>query len=53
VQFFTLHRDIDPYHAKAVAELIERNHVGANDQAVALEAARTALKAVWDLLDCV
>jgi pyrroloquinoline-quinone synthase len=53
VQFFTLHRDTDPYHAKAVAELIERNHVGANDQAVALEAARTALKAVWDLLDCV
>jgi pyrroloquinoline-quinone synthase len=53
VQFFTLHRDTDLYHAKAVAELIERNHVGANDQAVALEAARTALKAVWDLLDCV
>ena len=53
VQFFTEHRDTDPYHAKAVAELIERNHVGADDQAVALEAARTALKAVWDLLDCV
>jgi pyrroloquinoline-quinone synthase len=53
VQFFTLHRDTDPYHAKAVAELIERNHAGADDQAVALEAARTALKAVWDLLDCV
>jgi pyrroloquinoline-quinone synthase len=53
VQFFTLHRDTDPYHAKAVAELIERNHVGADDQTVALEAARMALKAVWDLLDCV
>lgn len=53
VQFFTLHRDTDPYHAKAVAKLIERNHVAADDQAVALEAARMALKAVWDLLDCV
>jgi pyrroloquinoline-quinone synthase len=53
VQFFTLHRDTDPYHAKAVAELIDRNHVGADDQTIALEAARTALKAVWDLLDCV
>ena len=53
VEFFTTHRDTDPYHAEAVARLIERHHTGLDDRAVALEAARTALKAVWDLLDCV
>jgi len=53
VKFFTVHRDADPYHARAVAELIERHDTRPEDGAIALEAARTALKALWDLLDCV
>jgi pyrroloquinoline-quinone synthase len=51
VEFFTLHRDTDPYHAKAVAQLIERHQAGLADDAIPLQAARTALTAVWDLLD--
>lgn len=53
VEFFTTHRDTDPYHAQAVASLIERHHADSDDDAVPLEAARTALKAVWVLLDSV
>lgn len=53
VEFFTTHRDVDPYHAGAVAKLIERHHSNPDDRAVAIEAARSALQAVWDLLDCV
>jgi len=53
VEFFTTHREADPYHAKAVAKLIERHHSNPEDRAVAIEAARSALKAVWHLLDCV
>jgi pyrroloquinoline-quinone synthase len=51
VEFFTIHRDTDPYHAKAVAQLIERHQAGLADDAIPLQAARTALAAVWDLLD--
>jgi pyrroloquinoline-quinone synthase len=53
VEFFTTHREADPYHAAAVAKLIERHHSNPDDRAVAIEAARSALQAVWDLLDCV
>lgn len=53
VKFFTVHRDADPYHAQAVAGMIQRHESGAEERAIALEAGRTALKAVWDLLDCV
>jgi pyrroloquinoline-quinone synthase len=53
VEFFTTHRDTDPYHAQAVAQLIERHHTDSDDAAVPLDAARTALKAVWALLDSV
>jgi pyrroloquinoline-quinone synthase len=53
VKFFAVHRDADPYHAQAVARLIERNETHAADRAIALEAGRAALKAVWDLLDSV
>jgi pyrroloquinoline-quinone synthase len=53
VEFFTTHRDTDPYHAQAVARLIERHHKDSDDAAVPLDAARTALKAVWALLDSV
>lgn len=50
-EFFTTHRDADPYHAAVVAKLIERHHP--DEGAVAIEAARSALQAVRDLLDCV
>jgi pyrroloquinoline-quinone synthase len=53
VEFFTAHRDADPYHAEVVAKLIERHHSNPDERAVAIEAARSALQAVWDLLDCV
>lgn len=52
-KFFEIHRNADPYHAQAVANLIERHDARPEDRAIALEAGRTALKAVWDLLDCV
>jgi pyrroloquinoline-quinone synthase len=51
VKFFTVHRDADPDHAQAVAGMIQRNEMGEGDRAVALDAGRTALNAVWDLLD--
>ncbi len=53
VRFFTVHRNDDPYHAQAVAQLIERHDTRSEDRAIAVEAGRTALKAVWNLLDCV
>ena len=52
VEFFTTHREADPYHAEAVAKLIERHHSDPEDRTVPVGAARSALKAVWDLLDC-
>src|SRR5712692_8103077 len=52
-KFFETHRNADPYHAQAVAHLIEHHDTRPEDRAIALEAGRTALKAVWDLLDCV
>ena len=52
-KFFEIHRSADPYHAQAVARLIERHGNSLEDRAIALEAGRTALKAVWELLDCV
>jgi pyrroloquinoline-quinone synthase len=53
VEFFVTHREADPYHAKAVANLIERRHSNVEDRAIAIDAAGAALKAVWTLLDCV
>jgi pyrroloquinoline-quinone synthase len=53
VEFFTTHRDSDPYHAAAIARLIERHHTEFDDGAVPLDAARQALEGVWNLLDCV
>jgi pyrroloquinoline-quinone synthase len=53
VKFFTVHRDADPYHAQAVAQLIERHDTRPEDGAIALEAGHAALQALWDLLDCV
>jgi pyrroloquinoline-quinone synthase len=53
VKFFTVHRDADPYHAQAVAQLIERHDTRPEDGTIALEAGRAALRALWDFLDCV
>jgi len=53
VKFFEVHGQADRYHAQAVAKLIERHDTQPEDRAVATEAGRLALKAVWDLLDCV
>lgn len=53
IKFFTVHRDADPYHARAVAQLIERHGESAQTNEVTLEASRTALTAVWSMLDCV
>ncbi len=52
-KFFETHRNADRYHAQAVAHLIERHDKRPEDRAIALEAGRAALKAVWDLLDCI
>jgi pyrroloquinoline quinone (PQQ) biosynthesis protein C len=53
MKFFTVHRNGDPYHAQAVANLIERYDARSEDREIALEAGRAALKAVWDFLDSV
>jgi pyrroloquinoline-quinone synthase len=53
VKFFVVHGQADPFHAQAVATLIERHDTHPEHHAVAIEAGRTALTAVWDLLDCV
>jgi pyrroloquinoline-quinone synthase len=51
LRFFEVHREADPDHARAIAELIERHCGGAEDRAAVVEAGRTALGAVWALLD--
>ena len=53
VKFFTVHREADPSHAEAVARLIERHGESSEDDRMTLEVGRAALKAVWDMLDCV
>ena len=51
--FFTAHQRADVEHAKAVASLIRRHAIAAEDRQIALDSARTALQAVWEMLDCV
>ena len=53
MKFFTTHREADPYHARAVAQLIARHGASPAERAIALEAGRAALDAVWRLLDSV
>jgi pyrroloquinoline-quinone synthase len=53
LRFFNVHREADPYHAQAVAQMVERYTPTHDDQQLALEAARTALAAVWSTLDAV
>jgi pyrroloquinoline-quinone synthase len=53
LRFFTVHRELDPYHAQAVAAVIERHVARPEDSGVALEAGRLALEAVWGMLDSI
>lgn len=53
LRFFTVHRELDPYHARAIAAVIARHDAGPEDSGVALEAGRVALKAVWGMLDSI
>jgi len=53
VKFFAVHREADLHHARAIARLIERHGGSAQDHRMMLEAGRAALKAVWNMLDCV
>ena len=52
VKFFTVHREADRHHARAIARLIERHGGSAQDNRMMLEAGRAALEAVWNMLDC-
>jgi pyrroloquinoline-quinone synthase len=51
LRFFSVHREADPHHAHVVAEMIERHSACVEDHRLALEGGRTALAAVWSLLD--
>lgn len=51
LKFFTVHREADRYHSEAVAGLIERHGGAAPDGPMMLEAGRTALTAMWRMLD--
>jgi pyrroloquinoline-quinone synthase len=53
LRFFNVHRDADPHHAAAVAQMVERHAPTQEDQRLALEAGREALSAVWSILDAV
>ena len=53
VKFFTVHREADLHHARAIAELIQRHTGSEQDNHLLLKAGGTALKAVWRMLDCV
>lgn len=53
LRFFAVHRQADLEHASAVAGLIERHVLDENDYRITLDAGRTALQAVWNMLDCV
>jgi pyrroloquinoline-quinone synthase len=53
LRFFRVHREADLYHARAIAQLIERNAESTQDKRMMLEAGRMALQAVWNMLDCI
>jgi pyrroloquinoline-quinone synthase len=53
LRFFSVHREADPHHAHAVAEMVESHSPRPEDQRLALEGGRTALAALWSLLDAV
>lgn len=49
--FFTVHQQADVYHAQTGAELIERHADSPVLRQAALEAARSAVDALWHMLD--
>jgi pyrroloquinoline-quinone synthase len=53
LRFFHVHREADPHHADAVAQMVERHSPSPEDRRLALEAGREALSAVWSILDAV
>jgi pyrroloquinoline-quinone synthase len=53
VRFFTVHREADPFHAQTVGTLIERYAARPDDRRIVLESGRTALEAVWNMLDSI
>jgi pyrroloquinoline-quinone synthase len=53
LRFFSVHREADPHHAQAVAQMVDRYTQTQDDQQLALEAGRAALGAVWATLDAV
>lgn len=53
LKFFAVHREADVHHARTIARLIERQSETAQDVPAMLEAGGAALRAVWNLLDCV
>ncbi len=53
LRFFTVHQEADAEHARAVAALIARHAIGANEQRSAIDGGGAALQAVWNMLDSV
>jgi pyrroloquinoline-quinone synthase len=53
LRFFKVHRDADPHHTEAVAQMVERHSPSHEERRLALEAGREALSAVWSILDAV
>ncbi|HTT75040.1 MAG TPA: CADD family putative folate metabolism protein [Candidatus Binataceae bacterium] len=53
LRFFNVHREADPHHARAVGQMVKRHCENADDQRLALRAGRTAIAAVWSILDAV
>ena len=49
--FFTTHQQADVYHAQTTARLLERNAAAPEQARSAVEAADTALSALWTMLD--
>lgn len=53
VKFFTVHREADVYHCRAVAQLIERRGGSEWQNRTMMESGSTALDALWRTLDSV
>ena len=53
LRFFTVHQEADAAHARAVAALIERHAIGADEQRSAIDGGHAALQAEWNMLDSV
>jgi pyrroloquinoline-quinone synthase len=51
LQFFRVHQEADPHHARTVCRMVEHHAQRAEDRRLALGAGRLALAAVWSMLD--